>query len=201
MTIWSQITIQGLNYVRWMETQTISLYIIAHCSQYQLFSLHNGTTNVWRQSIVPRTQHIKVFQYNFCWVLSAAVARKGTETYSSQLISLIMQEKKYSDIKIMSYDWELWCFWKVPMVFLKSSTFAADMLPLGWRLAQRILLLGYTVLRSPWELPEGFMKLLFRGVMIPLMDNHLCSFLATVEAMHPVEQSTVLSLHRLQINR
>jgi hypothetical protein len=34
-----------------------------------------------------------------------------------------MQEKKYSDIKIMSRDWELWCSWKVPMVFLNSSTY------------------------------------------------------------------------------
>jgi len=47
------------------------------------------------------------------------------------------------------------------------------------------------------------MKLLFRGVMIPLIDSHLCSFLATVEAMHPVEHSgvQVLSLQKLQINR
>lgn len=131
MRVWSQIIVLGLNYVSWMETQTIPLYIIIQCSQCQLFPLHNGITNVWRQSIMPRMQHITVCQYSFLHFISCSGKKEKrwkvhfawTETYSSQLISLIMQEKKYLDIKIMLHDWELWCSRKVPRVFLNSSTY------------------------------------------------------------------------------
>jgi len=44
------------------------------------------------------------------------------------------------------------------------------------------------------------MKLLFRGVMISLMDSHLCSFLATVEAMHPVETALCAGAFSPQIS-
>ena len=42
---------------------------------------------------------------------------------------------------------------------------------------------------------------LFKSVAIPLMDSHLCSFLASVEAPHPCEHRATCgcSLHKLQI--
>jgi hypothetical protein len=55
-------------------------------------------------------------------------------------------------------------------------------------------------MRSPCELLEGFIKLLFRGVMIPLMDSHLCSFLVIVEAMQPVETALCAGAFSPQIS-
>jgi hypothetical protein len=57
------------------------------------------------------------------------------------------------------------------------------------------------LLPSPRELPNGFTEPFFRGVAKLLMDNHLCSFLANVEALYPVEHSAAgrCSLHRFQI--
>lgn len=55
-------------------------------------------------------------------------------------------------------------------------------------LAQYIPLLGYTS-SSPWELQDGFTEQLLRGVATPILDNHPCSFLATVEDLYPAEHS------------
>jgi hypothetical protein len=60
-------------------------------------------------------------------------------------------------------------------------------------LAQHIPLLGYTSLPSPWELPNGFTEPFFKGVLIPPMDSHQCSFLTTGEARHPIEHNAVCS--------
>ena len=56
-------------------------------------------------------------------------------------------------------------------------------------LAQHIPLLHYTSLPSPWKLLDGFTEPFFRGGATPLVVGHLCSFLATVEAMYPEEHS------------
>jgi len=37
------------------------------------------------------------------------------------------------------------------------------------------------------ELPDGSAEPFFRGVAVPPMDSRLCSFLATAEALYPVE--------------
>jgi len=78
------------------------------------------------------------------------------------------------------------------------------MLPSGWRLAQHIPLLGYKLLRSPWELLEGFMKTTLTGcydtthgqpsVQFP---GHCWSY-ASSWTQCCVQ---VLCLHKLQINR
>ena len=47
----------------------------------------------------------------------------------------------------------------------------------------------YTPLPSPWGLLDGFTEPLFRDVVIPLMERHLCSFLATVQVPYPTEHS------------
>ena len=58
-------------------------------------------------------------------------------------------------------------------------------------LAQQNPLLGYTSLSPPWELANGFTEPFFRGVVLPLTDSYLCSFLSTVEAPYPVEHSAM----------
>jgi hypothetical protein len=56
-------------------------------------------------------------------------------------------------------------------------------------LAQLILFLGYTLLPSPRELPDGFMEPYFTGVAIPVVDSCLYSLLASVEAVYPLQCS------------
>jgi len=51
-------------------------------------------------------------------------------------------------------------------------------------LAQHTPLLGYTSLLPPRQLANGCTEPFSRGVALPLMDSHLCSFLSTVEAEH-----------------
>ena len=64
-------------------------------------------------------------------------------------------------------------------------------------LAQHIPLLGYTLLPFPSELLHGFEEPFVRSAAIPLTDNHLCSFLYTVEPPYATEHGAahVLSLH------
>jgi hypothetical protein len=45
-------------------------------------------------------------------------------------------------------------------------------------LAHHILLLNYTLLPSPWQLPGGSAAPFFSGVAIPLTDSRPFSFLA-----------------------
>lgn len=52
-------------------------------------------------------------------------------------------------------------------------------------LAKHIASQVYTPLSSPWGLLDSFTDPLFRDVVISLMENHLCSFLATVEVPYP----------------
>jgi len=53
-------------------------------------------------------------------------------------------------------------------------------------LAKHIASQVYTPLSSPWGLLDRFTDPLFRDVVISLMENHLCSFLATVEVPYPM---------------
>jgi hypothetical protein len=47
----------------------------------------------------------------------------------------------------------------------------------------------YTSLLSTWKLLGGITEPFFRDVAILLMDSHQCSFVASVEALYPVEHS------------
>lgn len=58
-------------------------------------------------------------------------------------------------------------------------------------LAQHIPLLGYLLLTSPWELPYGLTEQFVRGVVMPLADTRLCSFLPAVEALYLVEHNVL----------
>lgn len=58
-------------------------------------------------------------------------------------------------------------------------------------LAQHSPQLGASLLPSPWGLQDGCMEPFFRGFAIPLMDNCPCGFLASLEALYPVEYSAV----------
>jgi hypothetical protein len=49
--------------------------------------------------------------------------------------------------------------------------------------------LGHTWLPSAWELSNGFTESFFRGVVTPLIYSCLCGFLATLEALYPVEHN------------
>jgi hypothetical protein len=74
---------------------------------------------------------------------------------------------------------------------LICGSFIVFRLDIKLLLAQHIPLLGYLLLTSPWELPYGLTEQFVRGVVMPLADTRLCSFLPAVEALYLVEHNVL----------